>query len=641
MPLSVQQLRHMFQRAIPILLWLPVAAFCAYTLFNATGPSWVNVAEALALAVLAALATCEHRGRVHAQASHHAIESELQHQKTVEAALAEQAQLLELASDAMFVWEVESGALQFWNRGAEQLYGWRRDEVLGKTPQAILQTEFPRPLSELRESMERTGRWEGELIHRRRDGSRVLVMSRWALKERIEGQPLRALAINSNITDQKRAQAELEHQAQHDGLTGLANRTTLTMRLDEALATADAPVALLMLDLDRFKDVNDTLGHVSGDRLLCAVGPRLLAHLREGDTLARLGGDEFAVLLPGASVAAAGVVARKLLNVLEQPFDLGDASVHIAASIGIAAAPEHGNDTETLLRCADVAMYVAKRSGTGAAVYMADQDQHSRDRLSVAGDLRRAIQSGELLLHYQPKLDCASGDLMGVEALVRWKHPERGLVPPDQFIPVAEQSGLIGLLGRCVLEQAIREARTWSDMGYAFPIAVNLSMRDMLDPELPQYIEQILSKWQMDASCLRVEITESSLMVDPVRSRATLVRLRELGVRLSVDDYGTGYSSLRYLQQLPVDELKIDRSFIRHMVSNESDLMIVQSTVDLAHGLGLSVVAEGVEDAGTWQRLAAIGCDQAQGYYLCVPIPADSFIEWLRAFDARPATLAA
>jgi predicted signal transduction protein with EAL and GGDEF domain len=359
----------------------------------------------------------------------------------------------------------------------------------------------------------------------------------------------------------------------------------------------------------------------------------LLAHLRDGDTLARLGGDEFAVLLPGASAVAAQVVARKLLDVLEQPFDLGDASVNVAASIGIAAFPEHGRDSETLLRCADVAMYVAKRGGAGAAVYVADQDQHSRDRLEVAGALRRAIQYGELLLHFQPKLHCISGEVVGVEALVRWHHPERGLVPPDQFIPVAEQCGLIGPLGRRVLDLAVREARTWQDMGYRFPVAVNLSMRDMLDPELPSDVEQILSKWQMDPSCLRVEITESSLMVDPVRTRATLVRLRELGVRLSVDDYGTGYSSLRYLQQLPVDELKIDRSFIRHMVSNENDFMIVQSTVDLAHGLGLSVVAEGVEDAETCQRLSAIGCDQAQGYYHCRPVPAEALTDWLRASE--------
>jgi diguanylate cyclase (GGDEF)-like protein len=397
-----------------------------------------------------------------------------------------------------------------------------------------------------------------------------------------------------------------------------------------------------MLDLDRFKDVNDTLGHAAGDRLLRDVGARLLARLRAGDTLSRLGGDEFAVLLPGASAAAAQLVARKLLDGLEQPFDLGEASVNVAASIGIAVFPEHGGDTETLLRRADVAMYVAKRGSSGAAVYMPEQEQHSRDRLAVASDLRRAIQVGELVLHYQPKLACASGEVVGAEALVRWQHPERGLVPPDQFIPVAEQSGLIGLLGRRVLELALRDARAWRDNGISIPLAVNLSMRDMLDPDLPGYIERLLSSLDVEPTCLRVEITESSLMVDPIRSRATLTRLCELGVRLSVDDYGTGYSSLRYLQQLPLDELKIDRSFIRDMVRNENDLMIVQSTIDLAHGLSLSVVAEGVEDAGTWQRLAEIGCDQAQGYHLCRPVPAEKLTHWLRtAIHADPSQVAA
>jgi diguanylate cyclase (GGDEF)-like protein/PAS domain S-box-containing protein len=588
-------------------------------------------------------ASAEHAARVQAQAGQHAAELELNHRKEIEIALqtqaqilVEQAQLLDLAQDAMFVWELESGEIQFWNRGAEQLYGWTQDEVLGRTPQEILATQFPRPLSELRDSLEKTGRWEGELIHHRRDGSPVEVNSRWALTHGPDGQLASALAINTNITEQKRTRAELEHQARHDGLTGLPNRLTLGRRLEEALALGaaqESPVALLMLDLDRFKDVNDTLGHAWGDRLLCAVGPRLLAHLREGDTLARLGGDEFAVLLPGASLSAAQHVARKLIDVLEQPFDLGDANVNIAASIGIATCPDHGADAVTLLRCADVAMYVAKRGGGGAAVYEAEQDQHSRDRLALAGDLRRAIQEGELVLHYQPKLACTSAEVVGVEALVRWNHPERGLVPPDQFIPVAEQSGLIGQLGRYVLNLAVRDARAWRDIGLSIPVAVNLSMRDMLDPDLPHYVEEVLAKWHMDAACLRVEITESSLMMDPVRSRATLERLCELGVRLSVDDYGTGYSSLRYLQQLPVDELKIDRSFIRHMVANENDLMIVQSTVDLAHGLGLTVVAEGVEDMGIWQRLAAIGCDQAQGYYLCRPVAADALTEWLQASD--------
>ncbi len=279
-------------------------------------------------------------------------------------------------------------------------------------------------------------------------------------------------------------------------------------------------------------------------------------------------------------------------------------------------------------------MYVAKRGGSGHAVYVAAQDQHSRDRLAVATDLRRAIDEAELILHYQPKLACDTGELAGVEALVRWQHPRRGLVPPDQFIPLAEQTGLIGPLGRRVLEPALCQCREWQTMGLTVPVAVNLSMRELLDQELPNAIERLLATHDVDPSLLRMEITESTLMVDPSRARATLQRLCDLGVRLSVDDFGTGYSSLRYLQQLPVDELKIDRSFVKHMVTNDSDLTIVRSTVELAHGLGLQVVAEGVEDAATWRRLAGVACDQAQGYYISRPVPADALKDWLR----RPAS---
>ena len=276
-------------------------------------------------------------------------------------------------------------------------------------------------------------------------------------------------------------------------------------------------------------------------------------------------------------------------------------------------------------------MYVAKRAGSGHSVYTVAQDQHSRERLAIASDLRRAIESGDLVLHFQPKLACQSGELAGVEALVRWNHPERGLVAPDQFIPLAEQTGLIGLLGRRVLELALQQSRMWRAIGLQLPIAVNLSMRELLDPELPREIERMLARWGVEPSLLRVEITESTLMVDPTRTRSTLTRLCELGVRLSIDDYGTGYSSLRYLQQLPVDELKIDRSFVQHMVVNDNDLTIVRSTIDLAHGLGLQVVAEGVENEETWQRLARVGCDQAQGYHLSPPVPASGLMDWLRS----------
>jgi EAL domain-containing protein (putative c-di-GMP-specific phosphodiesterase class I) len=275
-------------------------------------------------------------------------------------------------------------------------------------------------------------------------------------------------------------------------------------------------------------------------------------------------------------------------------------------------------------------------------MYAPEQDQHSRDRLAILSDLRTAIDVDQLVLHYQPKLHCASGELAGVEALVRWQHPQRGLLPPDQFIPLAEQHGLIALLGRRVLADALRQVACWRTLGLVVPVAVNLSMRELLDPELPGEIERLLADWGVEPNLLRVEITETSLMSDPNRARANMQRLCDLGVRLSVDDFGTGYSSLRYLQQLPVDELKIDRSFIKHMVTRDSDFTIVRSTIDLAHGLGLQVVAEGVEDQRTWRQLAEVNCDQAQGYHLGRPVPAEAFTDWLlRADDNQPSLAAA
>jgi diguanylate cyclase (GGDEF)-like protein/PAS domain S-box-containing protein len=596
-------------------------------------------------------AAAEHGERVRAQAAHEAAEAELTVRKQVEATLqqqavilTEQARLLDLANDAILVWELQSGAIRFWNRGAEELYGWTKDEVLGRTPQAVLQTQFPRSLAEINAELVDTGRWEGELVHTRRDGTSVVVLSRWALQEDAGGQPLAVLAINSNITEQKRTQAALEHQALHDALTGLPNRALLGTRLQVALAAArhdGTSLALLMLDLDRFKEINDTLGHQAGDGLLRQVGARLLEVLRASDTLARLGGDEFAVLLPGTGLDGAQMVARKLLHAFERPFALEGSRLTVGSSIGIALYPQHAADAESLLRCADVAMYLAKRAVSGSAVYAADQDQHSLDRLSLASELRRAIDQHELVVYFQPKLDCRRGTLAGLEALVRWQHPEHGLVPPDQFIPLAEQIGLIRPLGRRVLELALRECRAWLDEGVLAPVAVNLSMRELLDQELPTEIEQLLARWDLDPHWLRLELTESSLMVDPARALETLTGLRGLGVTMSVDDYGTGYSSLRYLQQLPVDELKIDRSFVRSMVTNDSDLAIVRSTIELAHALGLQVVAEGVEDAATWARLAQLGCDQAQGYFLSRPLPVADLRRWLHQSGNAPQTGAA
>jgi diguanylate cyclase (GGDEF)-like protein len=386
----------------------------------------------------------------------------------------------------------------------------------------------------------------------------------------------------------------------------------------------------MIMDLDRFKEVNDTLGHASGDELLKQVGDRLSQSVRESDTVARLGGDEFGVLLPKVVDAEAAVaVARKLRTTLEDPFTIHGLALQMEASIGIALYPEHGGDVQSLLQRADVAMYVAKEHPAGCEVYSRDRDDYSPDRLTLLTGLRRAIDRGELLLHYQPKADLRTGEILGVEALVRWRHPERGMIPPDEFIPAAQKTGVIGPLTMFVLDEALRQCRTWLLQGLELCVAVNLSTRNLLDLHLPEAVAELLARWEVPAGLLELEITESTILADPVRAMQILSRLDEMGVRLSIDDFGTGYSSLAYLKRLPVDELKIDKSFILGMDESENDEVIVRSTIDLGRNLGLRVVAEGVESPQAWSRLAQLGCNVAQGYFLSRPVPAEQLTQWL------------
>ena len=431
-----------------------------------------------------------------------------------------------------------------------------------------------------------------------------------------------------------RHQAEVnEHQALHDSLTDLPNRTLFHDRVRHALASArrdHVPAAVMIMDLDRFKEVNDTLGHASGDELLKQVGVRLSESLRESDTVARLGGDEFGVLLPKVVDAEAAVaVARNLRTTLEDPFTIHGLALQMEASIGIALYPDHGGDVQSLLQRADVAMYVAKEHPAGCEVYTRERDDYSPDRLTLLTGLRRAIDRGELLLHYQPKADLRTGEILGVEALVRWQHPERGMIPPDEFIPAAQKTGVIGPLTMFVLDEALRQCRTWLLQGLELCVAVNLSTRNLLDLHLPEAVAELLARWEVPAGLLELEITESTILADPVRAMQILSRLDEMGVRLSIDDFGTGYSSLAYLKRLPVDELKIDKSFILGMDESENDEVIVRSTIDLGRNLGLRVVAEGVESPQAWSRLAQLGCNVAQGYFLSRPVPADQLTQWL------------
>jgi diguanylate cyclase (GGDEF)-like protein len=430
----------------------------------------------------------------------------------------------------------------------------------------------------------------------------------------------------------------LRFQARHDSLTGLANRVLLQTRLKEAIRIAQRngkTVSLVLIDLDRFKEVNDTLGHHAGDELLKSVATRLQETLRPSDTVARLGGDEFAIVLPGADEQNAIAIVRKVLRRLEDPCTIDGHSVDLEASAGIAVTGADGFDVSTMLRHADVAMYVAKGNHSGFAVYSPEQDGHNADRLGLVAELRSGIETNQLVLHYQPKLDCLTGEIAGVEALVRWQHPERGLIPPDQFIPLAEQTGLIDPLTRWVLENALHQCSVWRAGGLQVPVAINLSVHSLQDSRLTETVTEVLSRRGVPASWLTLEITESAIMADPPRALKALSHLRELGVRVALDDFGTGYSSLAYLKEIPADDLKIDRSFTKSMVADPTGRAIVRTTIELGHSLGLRVVAEGIEDEATCQALADLSCDEGQGYHIARPLPPDQLVAWLRTRSAE------
>ena len=435
--------------------------------------------------------------------------------------------------------------------------------------------------------------------------------------------------------EQLRRQAKVNrHQALHDSLTGLPNRTLFHDRVARALVESqrsDGELAVLMMDLDRFKEVNDTLGHASGDRLLQEIARRLLDVLRAGDSIARLGGDEFGILLPGALPTAAIEVVERIRHAVNRPFMLDGLPVTVDASVGIAFHPADGDDVTVLLQRADVAMYVAKETHSGHAIYSSDDDRHEPTRLSLVGELRRAIDERELTLYYQPKVALRSGRVTGVEALVRWRHPERGLVMPDEFIPVAQKTGLIKPLTLFVIDEALRQCNAWGRRGHAIRVAVNISPRSLIDVEFPHDVERLLRKWGVANDLLELEITEDAIVADPRRVRAVLEQLNGMGIRLAIDDFGTGYSSLAYLTRLPIDEIKIDRSFVTSMSSSKDDAIIVRSTIELGRNLGLKVVAEGVEDARTWTWLRELGCDIAQGYHVSRPVPPDELTAWLES----------
>jgi diguanylate cyclase (GGDEF)-like protein/PAS domain S-box-containing protein len=469
------------------------------------------------------------------------------------------------------------------------------------------------------------------------------------LREPDESLRLTLAVIASQLAqfiERKDAEAKLLHQALHDALTGLPNRTLFHDRVAQGLKRSQrtkTSYAVLLMDLDRFKEINDTLGHDAGDRLLSELGERLQSCTRGEDTVARIGGDEFGFLLTDIDVSVAKRIVARIQHELRNPFVIQGLSLHVEASIGIAVFPEHGNSVEQLLQRADVAMYVAKRAGTGFAFYDADHDDHTPTRLVLVGDLRRALESEELVVHYQPQVDLRSGRVASVEALVRWEHPTHGLLHPDMFLPAAERGGLAGLVARYVLEHVLRHQQRWRAAGRELPAAVNVSMLNLLDHDFPAEVVQLLAQADVPPELLTLEITEHTAVIDSALVETALAWLGANGVRIAIDDFGTGYSSLARLRRLPLHAIKVDQSFVQTMTGNPDDLAIVRSTIDLAHNLGLEVIAEGVATKDIYDELRALDCDLAQGFFVAGPMSEPRLVEWLdahelRVVDASPAT---
>jgi len=523
--------------------------------------------------------------------------------------------------------------IAFVNDGFCAMYGLTREDVIGQTPMIFGIVERHQAIFDalLQHVFERR-QFEAEATAKRADG-REFELDMQLVPVEDGGTLTHWVAFLRDVTSMKRQVSTLRHQAMHDSLTNLPNRVLLFDRLEKAIHTAredEKVLALMLMDLDRFKEVNDTFGHQFGDSLLKQVAFRLTNQLHETDTVARLGGDEFAVVLPSLNHGdAAAAAARRILNTLEQPFVVEGQVLEVGASIGIALFPEHGADARTLMRRADVAMYAAKQAQSGYRFHTEEQEPRSADQLALVVEMRHAIERGELELHYQPKLHLRSGLMTRAEVLMRWNHRKRGQLPPSLFVPIAERTGLIKSMTNWLLDQAMEQCRKWQDAGAPVHVAINISAKSLLDQALPGQVSSMLAKWDIDPRFLKIEITESSIMADPAHALAILSMLQSMGVRLSVDDFGTGYSSLTHLRELPIDEIKIDKSFVGGMNTSDADASIVRTVIDLAHNLGKQVCAEGVEDRQTWMRLREMGCDLAQGFWIARPMAAADLMRWL------------
>ena len=430
------------------------------------------------------------------------------------------------------------------------------------------------------------------------------------------------------------ANKQLEHQALHDALTKLPNRALFHDRLRSTLSSAQRSqelFALVALDLDLFKEINDTLGHHAGDLVLQHVAKACAKILRDSDTVARMGGDEFMLLLPKVTDKESAMhVAQRVLEAIKEPLQIGERLIEVNASLGVALFPQHGEDELTLVTHSDAAMYEAKRQKLGVALYQVEMGEGKSEAVALKGELRRAIHDGEMVLHFQPKIDINSSLINGVEALVRWQHPRLGLLYPDKFIGLAELSGLIKPLTQEVLRLAMKQIQEWSSQGYSFPIAVNISAINLQDKDFPASVAAMIAEYAVPSHRLELEVTETAIMTEPIVAIENIRKLSQLGIQMSIDDFGTGYSSMAYLQKLLVAKIKIDKSFVMDMGEHDNDEVIVRSTIDLAHNLGLKAVAEGVESQAAWDKLRDLGCDSAQGYFMSKPLSAEHFLEWVR-----------
>jgi diguanylate cyclase (GGDEF)-like protein/PAS domain S-box-containing protein len=543
------------------------------------------------------------------------------------------------------IWVIDAQNLTTYvNPRMAEMLAYTVEEMVGRSVLDFLDTEAHPSFADNQPSRVKGISAQREVRFTRKDGADLWTLLSIRPNFDEAGHYEGSLAMAMDITDRRRVQKALEYQALHDALTGLPNRLLLAERLGEALVSARAAheqVAVLILDLDHFKEVNETFGLLAGDRLLEQVGPRLHSKIGAEDMVARLSGDEFAVLLTNTDAIAATVKAQGLIEALERPFEVEGQHLDVAMSIGIAIFPDDGDDPDTLLRRADIALFVAKQARGAFVRFAPEHEKQGASRLTLMAELRQALHDDDqLFLQFQPLVSLRNRSLAGVEALVRWKHPQRGLIPPMDFVPFAEKTGLVQPLTKWVLASALKQSAAWHRSGHAIPVSVNISMRDLVDPGFPQLVSRLLSDARAEPSWVRLEITESVIMSKPEQAISTLTQLRRLGVRLAVDDFGTGYSSLAYLDRLPVDEIKIDKSFVSAMAGAVSRTNIVRASIDLGHSLRLESVAEGVEDARSWEVLAALGCDMAQGYFISPPLLADEVLPWLASWKDPSGTSA-